>query len=489
LAQVGEFSNPLQRLSQMSLAGLTVLFCALLSPVVAQIQILGPYELARHFKKSNGVIYGSTATFGAPYYGQRVVGRLVYSESVRGNSHCTEDDYAHTTPAGTIESKGAGLANVVVVSRGQCSIGRKVHIAEQKRAAAVIVIDYKTSTKKPSEIQREVVSSGHWENNVKIPSVLISRLEGNLLLDAMQHEAVVVELAWDIPRREVVQVDLWMSSGSRESSQFLESFKDSAETLQQLLQFVPHYNVFTLPPVSSDVSLCSGGNTTYCAPDPDGPGPVTGADVVDEDARQICLLEATAKPAPGALEGAPTYSKEWWDYVARVHHDCPLKEKVPERRFGKTCSYKLMERLGIDTSLVHNCILVSGREYLQRELHDIAWSPQALRVNGWRYGGTRDRESVLSTICSAYDKRPHECDIVQNGFFGRLSLTAHKHAQTLSTYVGIEWMFIVVVLLGIANFIMYGGCRMQAFRTSIRETVMQEVHVQISDYAKLEDGR
>jgi len=473
----------------MSLVGLTALVCWLISPTAAQIRILGPRKLAREFKKGRGVIYGSTATFGAPYYGERVLGRLVYGESIHGQSHCTEDDYELPAPSGDVKNRGADLVDIVVVSRGQCSIGRKVHIAERKHAHAVIVIDEAMSTKSPSEIQREVVRAGQWEDTVKIPSVLISRVEGQKLLDAMRHEAVVVELAWDIPRKSVVQTDLWMSSGSKESSEFLESFKDSAETLQYRLQFMPHYNVFSIPAGSSDVHLCTGGNTKFCATDPDGPGPVTGADVADEDARQMCLLEVTAKPAPGALEGAPTYSKEWWDYVARLHHDCPLEEKYPERRFGKTCSYKLMERLGIDTGLVHNCVLVSAEEYLQKELHDIAWSPQALRVNGWRYGGTLDRETVLSAICSAYEQRPDECDIVQNGFFGRLYLTAHKHAQTLSTYVGIEWMFVVVVVLGVANFFVHGGCRMEAFRTSLRESVMQEVRGQLSDYARLEDGR
>ena len=106
------------------------------------------------------------------------------------------------------------------MSHGQCSIGRKVHIAELNGAHAVIVIDEEKSTKSPAEIQREVVRAGQWEEAVKIPSVLISRPEGQKLLNAVRREAVVVELAWDIPRKSVVQAGLWMSSGSKESSEF-----------------------------------------------------------------------------------------------------------------------------------------------------------------------------------------------------------------------------------------------------------------------------
>merc|ERR1719414_1846200 len=116
------------------------------------------------------------------------------------------------------------------------------------------------------EIQHIVMADDGWGESVRIPSVLVSRFDGQKLLDALAQGPVIVELAWDIPRGEVVVADFWMSSGSRESSEFLQRFKDCAEVLQHHLQFVPHYHVFSLPAGTDYGQLCTDADSRYCAP-------------------------------------------------------------------------------------------------------------------------------------------------------------------------------------------------------------------------------
>merc|ERR1719482_2431755 len=66
-------------------------FLAGLALGLAQIRVLSPETLVEEFGK-HGNILGTTATFGTPYYGERLVGQLVYAKS-KGEYHCEDDDY------------------------------------------------------------------------------------------------------------------------------------------------------------------------------------------------------------------------------------------------------------------------------------------------------------------------------------------------------------------------------------------------------------
>ena len=85
--------------------------------VLAQIRIQSPHRLQEqvfHRQKLPGYIQGSTATFGAPYYGLRVIGRVLYAES-KGDDYCHPDDYelpGLSQPQGAdVKAGGAALAS------------------------------------------------------------------------------------------------------------------------------------------------------------------------------------------------------------------------------------------------------------------------------------------------------------------------------------------------------------------------------------------
>merc|ERR1719188_410763 len=58
---------------------------------------------------------------------------------------------------------------------------------------------------------------------------------------------------------------------------------------------------------------------------------------------------------------------------------------------------------------VKECIRQNYDRLLQEQVDNIAWSPQALRLNGWRYSGPLDPETVLKAICASFTTRPQEC--------------------------------------------------------------------------------
>merc|ERR1719356_1993200 len=148
-----------------------------------------------------GKIEGSTATFGAPFFGDRVLGRLVYAD--HGNlTHCTEEDYSLDMCGGTEESAGeeshAKLINIFLVRRGGCSFVKKVQVASKKCAHAVIIVDKVSSPWNTRTIKNIIVNDDGYGANIHIPSVLISKNKGQPLIDATKaaNADVVVELAW-----------------------------------------------------------------------------------------------------------------------------------------------------------------------------------------------------------------------------------------------------------------------------------------------------
>lgn len=452
----------------------------------AQLRILAPELLAQEFPDTHGVVYGTTATFGAPYYGERVLGQLLYGDS-HGKEHCTADDYSIAPREESSEISGKEqtqkLVNVVLVRRGKCSFVTKVKVAEEKQAHAVIVVDKDGSSLTSEEIQRVVMADDGEGHSVKIPSVLISRFDGQKLIDAIHRGPVIVELAWDIPRGQVVVADFWMSSGSQESSEFLERFKVCAETLKYHLQFVPHYHVFSLPQSAADNygKLCTDVNSKHCAPDPDGPGPITGGDVVEEDVRQLCIWNVTARGDFGPVQGA-TYSQEFWDYVSLFADKCPIHASNPDKRFGTKCSYSVMDKLAISRDKVDSCIRQNREEFLNDQIKNVAWSPQALRLNGWRYSGPLDPETVLKAVCSGYATTPQECSELLSGY---RSMRWSTDGLTFTVFV---WTIFFMVLILLVLFYLYRRHVTSSVRKVLREEVMLEVQTQMADYAPLEDG-
>merc|ERR1719210_285009 len=99
---------------------------------------MAPAELVNAFADTSGRIDGSTATFGAPFYGDRVLGNLVYAKP-KNKSHCFENDYdvpPPTTFKTEFQNQKVSLINIIMVRRGECSFTAKVKVAAKKGAHA-----------------------------------------------------------------------------------------------------------------------------------------------------------------------------------------------------------------------------------------------------------------------------------------------------------------------------------------------------------------
>jgi hypothetical protein len=460
----------------------------------AQIRVMTPKSLVSQFTGTHGRIDGSTATFGAPFYGERLLGRLVWGDSRKNQTHCHEDDYDvpkpdAIKPGDFTESR---LIHIVMVRRGACSFVTKVKVAREKGAHAVIIVDKETSSLTAQDIRRIIVADDGYGDTVEIPSVLISKADGQPLIEACRSgEQVIVELAWDVPTDHVVILDEWMSSASRDTQRFLKAFSPKRKRLNEYVKFVPHYHVFSMSSTTDYNELCWNRDAEYCAEDPDGSGPVTGKMVLEEDVRQLCIHEIT-KVSRVDLDDIRKgkqpieYAEKFWNYLERFAETCKIEDASPdgEQGFGKACSERLMDSVGIDRDKVKQCVRSTGEEKLRHERENIAWSPSALRINGWRYSGTLDPDLVTRAICAGFVKQPDACaDLVEpvNPF----KVDEKKQdggGVGLGTFVT---ALLVVAGITLAALLLYKRSLTRHIHSALREEVMLEVQAQMDTYKQL----
>lgn len=450
----------------------------------AQIRVMSPPELVNTFESTGGRIDGSTATFGAPFYGERLVGRLVWGDSKKGRHHCTADDY-DVPPPDQIpdgEHRERQLIHIIMVRRGLCSFVEKVKTAISKGAHAVVIVDGENAT---HDLQHVVVADNGHGTSIRVPSLLISHEAGEHLIEAARREQVIVELAWDVPTNHIVLMDLWMSSGSRESQRFLGEFAPKRRALNEAMTFVPHYAIFAQPSPSDN--LCLDAEGQFCAEDPDAEGRVTGRDVVLEDLRQLCIHELTRVKRSVHIGRSSAihsveYAGKWWDYVERFPLRCPFNGQEADARFGLECSEKLMREVGVDVGAVQTCVANTRDAKLKEQRRSVAWSPRALRINGWRYSGTMDADLVMRAVCAGYVEQPPECETLVEPRKVLLERMSPKQGVSSFSLVG---AFLVISSTAVCALFLYRKRLTNHIHSALREEVMLEVQAQAGAYKQL----
>merc|ERR1712038_606340 len=197
-------------------------------------------------------------------------------------------------------------------------------------------------------------------------------------------------------------------------------FKEAAIALKSHATFIPHMNIydgFQAKCVNENGSnechnLCTNGGR-YCAIDPDRDldTGISGADVVTESLRSICIWELYSKE-----DGVGTL---WWDYNKVFIEKCDNEEKF----MNEDCVQDVMNQVGIDKGLVDECMESSGgleggstNMILDQELRDMVThgvvSIPMVHVNGMPIHGTTDLTVIFKAICDGYwsSTSPAICD-------------------------------------------------------------------------------
>jgi hypothetical protein len=209
----------------------------------------------------------------------------------------------------------------------ECWFVTQVRTAQHAGAAGVIMAnhlcrceDWNCTSSLPEDAERShiicetqpsIVKDDGFGHDVSIPSVLISKLDGIALYQALianHSSSTVFELAWHVPKSSKVHVDLWHTP-SDEMDAFLRNFSILAAALgdDDYWAFTPHMMLLDGASLHCDDQtcneLCTNGGR-YCAASTITPH-VTGKAIAVESFRRMCIWKHS--------ESNHQY---WWTYVA-----------------------------------------------------------------------------------------------------------------------------------------------------------------------------
>lgn len=248
--------------------------------------------------------------------------------------------------------------------------------------------------------------------------MLIRKSDGDAIKRAITHAEgvsnVMIKFDWGIPSPDGrVEWDLWQSSWDEHSMVILDKLEPMVAAFGVRAFHTPHFVSYNGSKVGCHVN--SHGNVCgnmclnrgrYCLLDPspshDQDIGASGADVVVENLRRLCLWQFASKKEPGV-------ALNWWKYVKDSDRMCGQDELIFKQ---KVCTEKIMKKYGFDPVQVDKCMQPYGLDVdavnpiLEKELEKQAELEllrlPALYVDGVHARGKIDSASVLSMVCAGF---------------------------------------------------------------------------------------
>lgn len=275
---------------------------------------------------------------------------------------------------------------------------------------------------------------------------------------------VFVSMDWTdaLPRKKHVEWEFWTNSNDEcgalcdVQKEFIKSFIAIAKEFDEAgwTSFTPHYIVWQCPDVYKATEQCHSQcihNGRYCAPDPDGSieEGYSGAEVVQENLRQLCVFKAAN------ASGKPWL---WWDYVTRFAESCAMDTKM----YGQECAEEVFQTMNKKDSFgdlddlrrcVGNIEDDTPHPILEEELVNQEGDSHegevfilpTIRINGAQYRGRLAAGEVLQAICAGFEdgNKPPACDRIVDdacmpGGKGATECASRSDGKTrcLATYAG-----------------------------------------------------
>lgn len=419
----------------------------------AQISVLTPAALKSALQALNpgqSELRSSLSNFGNPPYGSSILGPV----------YLPKDSFACQTAA-----QPSGLEpGIALVLRGDCEFAQKVRNAEKAGATAVLVIDNK------EELVETVIMGDH-STEISIPSFLLAKRDGELLKSFVEKGEVVLKLHFQVRKSEYVVMELWYSANEWKTRKFMEEFeKFGGKFTKSLLELHPRialWNCYECQEANFtlDKADCVSGGR-YCAPDPDGSGPLSGRHVLMEDLRQICVFQSIARE--------DSYRK-WLSYLKASSELCASN-------LTEHCASEVMAKAAIDPSKVGKCVeesfypgdpVYADNYLLGKELN--AWktlSPgffPALLLNSIPYRGDWEGLAVAKALCASLSIHPAVCQDLN-----REATETEEPGQAVWAVIGVSAVLGCVAMIG--------------YRAYLRRKVRKEVEKEVKEALRTYQG-
>jgi hypothetical protein len=197
--------------------------------------------------------------------------------------------------------------------------------------------------------------------DITIPAFLMFKMDAQAIIDEVQGQdsTVQVEMSWNLPHPDSkVSYELWTVPSEEVSKDFQKIWKDVAVKMGKKLYFTPHQYIYdgvkSRCQTSSGRNICASlctNNGRYCAMDPDNDMEhgITGAEVVKEALRRICIWKHY-----GEDTGIGT---TYWDYISEFLKRCDTDDDFFA---SEDCVKDAFKHAKIDYSRIDQCMSDSG---------------------------------------------------------------------------------------------------------------------------------
>jgi len=451
------------------------------------------------------------ALFGIPPYGGSIAQNVYYADddlcdpdvdTTKGYPRREKDDNDKMTEW--------EAPYILMVDRGSCTFVKKVRNAQRSGAAGVIIADntclcsdsdcINASDNPSCETSEPIMADDGSGSDISIPSFLMFKHDADNVKDQLiEDQPVQLEMSWSLPNPDDrVEYDLWSTPSDEVSKKFLKDFKSVSKALGDRAYFTPHqyiYDGIKTHCQGNDgenfcYNLCTN-NGRYCATDPDNDldQGISGADVVKESLRRLCIWKHY-----GEEDGV---GQPWWEYIAQFMDRC----NSPAYFMNDECVKDCFKHAKVDWNDIESCMSESGGltkdainlllegEIVEQTQRGVVVLPTAF-VNTAAMRGQLSAESVFGAICSGYAEgtTPAICDkcsgcpdtvqCVDNG--GKCTSGPHGSSSSgqVSTHTfGFSMVFMMAALMGVGYW----------HHNRTRDDMRDQVRGILAEYMPLED--
>jgi hypothetical protein len=364
------------------------------------------------------------ALFGLPPYGGAIQQNVYYADDDLCDSNLDYSRGGYPTRDNDDSGKMASWKApfILMVDRGDCTFVKKARNAQKAGASGLIIADNTCLCDAPEscepdveneecEAKEPIMADDGSGADISIPSYLMFKQDADPVKKVLMEDTMVrMEMSWALPAPDArVEYELWTTPKDLVSQPLQKDFREVAVALGEHAMFTPHMYIYDglfagcQGPEGENqcYTLCTN-NGRYCATDPDNDldKGISGADVVTESLRRICIWQEYGKDGVGL---------PWWDYVDEFLYRCDGEEFFT----NDDCIKDAMKRSSVDFSKVKSCMDTAGGvegsepnkilddELVAREAAGVVILPSFF-VNQAALRGALTTGEVFEAICSGY---------------------------------------------------------------------------------------
>jgi len=453
------------------------------APVQAVTSSKLNFHVPKNLFKSRGYEHRE-ALFGIPSYGGSITQNMYYASDTLCDFNSIDTHAGF--PIRAKDDEGIMLPwqspYILMLDRGGCTFVQKVRNAQRVGAAGVIIADNTClcsvgdqCTSDPGhdcEEREPIMADDGSGSDISIPSFLMFKQDADQVKAEVEaNHPVRIEMTWALPNPDDrVEYELWTTPTDVVSRDFQKDFKEAAVALGKRAYFTPQMYIYDgirsgcqgVDGENDCYNLCTN-NGRYCATDPDNDldRGISGADVVRESLRRICIWD---KYGQDDGVGVP-----WWDYVNEFMFRCNTEEFFS----SKQCISDSMGHANVDAKAIEQCIADSGgleedvdnkfmeQQLLSKDKSGVVILP-AMYINRVSIRGSLEFPVVFKAICAGYASgtTPAVCDMcaacsdqkmcITNGFCG-----SKKMQESVSTMNMAYAMMGLAFVFGLFSYIQH----------------------------------